>query len=177
MNTIQKITEIVMGILMLVVAVFMLLYPNDTYFFILMFLGFGLLATGIGVLIYYFTMAMFMVGGKVTLYKGVILIDFAILTLSFTDIPKVYILIYLAVVHAFSGFVEILRADETRKNGSKHFKLKLFHGFLNVIMAACCIIFIKKTNTAVLIYSLGLIYSAIIRIITAFRKTTFVYIQ
>ena len=37
--------------------------------------------------------------------------------------------------------------------------------------------FIRMANMAVYIYAAGLIYSAVIRIITAFRKTAMVYIQ
>ena len=165
------------GLLMILTAMIMLRYPDDSYVFILFFIGTGLLVTGIGRLIYYFTMARYMVGGKMTLYMGVILVDFAVLTTSLVNIPKIYILVYLALIHAFSGLIEILRARETRRTGSEKFKLKLFHGILNVAMALCCIIFINRTNTAVFVYCLGLAYSGLIRVITAFRRSTFVYIQ
>ncbi len=173
----QKIVGVLVGIVMLMEGILIMFYPTETYFLILLILGFGFLSTGIGTLYYFFSMSRFMVGGKVSLYKGVILIDFALLTFSLTDVPRIYILIYLAAIHAFTGLVEILRTSEIKKSGSKRFILKFFHGFLNITMAFCCIIFAKKTGTASLIYGLGLFYSAIIRIITAFRKNTFVYIR
>ncbi len=177
MTKFQKINSVVTGFFMIFAATVMMLYPNDSYVIVLAFLGFGFLLSGIKALFYYFTMAIYMVGGKASLYRGVILMNFGALTISLADVPKGYVLIYLAVLHAFSGLVEILRANETRINGSKSFKLKLCNGILNVSMAICCIIFARKTGTAVIIYSIGLIYSALIRIITAFRKTTFVYVR
>ncbi len=177
MTKLQRVKNILAGLLIMVTAFLMFSYPDNSYLLILLFLGMGFLVTGIGTLVYFFTMARYMVGGKAILYKGVILVDFAVLTLSLTDVPKVYILIYLAVIHGFSGIVEILRAGETRRSGSRNFKLKLFHGILNIAMALCCIIFVNKTNTAVFVYCLGLFYSGMIRVITAFRRTTFVYIQ
>ncbi|SFD09040.1 DUF308 domain-containing protein [Butyrivibrio sp. YAB3001] len=177
MTYLQRINSVISGIISIAVAVLLILYPNYAYAVILTILGFGLMIAGIKTLIYFFTMARYMVGGKVSLYKGVILFDFAAFTLSLTNVPKIYILIYLAGIHAFSGLVEILRANEARNNGAKNFKLKFAHGIIDVFMAICCFVFIKKTNTAVFIYSLGIIYSAILRIITAFRKSTLMYVR
>lgn len=177
MTLFQRVKSILFSLLMIAAAVLMVTFSDQSYNLILIFLGTGLFLSGIGTLFYYFTMARFMVGGKSMLGKGVLQVDFALLTMSLTDVPKFYVLMYLAGIHAFSGLVEILRANETRKNGSKNYKLKLAHGVLNVFMALCCIIFIKKTGTAVYIYCSGLIYSAILRIITAFRKSAIVYVR
>ena len=177
MTKLQRAKSIMAGLIMILTSVIMFRYPADSYAFILFFIGTGFLVTGIGRLIYYFTMARYMVGGKMTLYMGVILVDFAVLTTSLVNVPKVYILVYLAVIHAFSGLIEVLRARETRQTGSGRFKLKFFHGILNISMALCCLIFINRTNTAIFVYCLGLAYSGLIRVITAFRRSTFVYIQ
>jgi uncharacterized membrane protein HdeD (DUF308 family) len=177
MSKLQRVNSFIFGVLMLIMAAFMLEFRDSSYMFILFFLGMGYFITGIGRLIYFFTMARYMVGGKVSLYRAVILIDFAVLTLSLADVPKIYILLYLAVINVFAGIVEVLRANETRVNGSKNFKLKLFHGIFNIVIAVCCIVFLKYPHTAVIIYCIGLVYSAIIRIVTAFRRSTFVYIS
>ncbi|MCR4903467.1 MAG: DUF308 domain-containing protein [Butyrivibrio sp.] len=177
MTRLQKLTTFLWGLGMLFIGLLMLLAPEESYMVVVLTLSLGFIFYGIKQLIYYFTMARFMVGGKEALYRGVIILDLGFFTASLTDVPKVYILLYLVLIHAFSGLVEILRVWETRKNGGGLWKLKLFHGVLNVAMALVCIIFIRKPNTAVYIYSLGLIYSAVIRIITSFRKTGFIYIQ
>ncbi|MCR4740400.1 MAG: DUF308 domain-containing protein [Lachnospiraceae bacterium] len=177
MTKLRRIFNFIAGMIMIAAAMIMLLFPDDAYIFILLFLGISFLAAGAGTLSYYFSMARFMTGGKMILYKGSILLDFAVLSLSLTTVPKIYVLLYLASVHAFSGFVEIMRADETKQSGSKNYRMKLMHGIINILLAVCCIIFIKKTHTAVIIYCLGLIYSGIVRIITAFRRQVFVYIR
>ena len=50
-------------------------------------------------------------------------------------------------------------------------------GIVNILLAILCLVFIKVTSIAVMIYAVGLIYAGVIKIITAFRKTTMVYIQ
>lgn len=177
MTNLQRIGNIITGLVMLGIAVSLVIWwGEDAYFYIIIFFFLLLLVSGIKSLVYYFTMARFMVRGKMALYKGVILLDFAFLTESLADVPKAYILLYLAGIHLFSGVVEILRAIDAKRSWESRWKLKFFHGIVNVGLALCCIVFIKKTNTAVFIYAFGLAYSAIMRIITAFRKTTLVYI-
>ena len=50
-------------------------------------------------------------------------------------------------------------------------------GMLIALIALICLYFLKTVWVATLCYSLGLIYSGIIRIIQAFRRTSVVYIQ
>ena len=177
MSKIQRITNLVLGLIVLVTGISMTVYTDDAYAFVIFFLSMGFLLSGIERLVYYFTMAKYMVGGKESLYRGIIFLDFALFTLSISDVPSIYILMYLALIHAFSGAVDILRAVEAKSYSSKHWKLKLFHGILNVAVSAGCFIFINNPGVAVLVYGIGLVYSGILRIISAFRKTTFVYIR
>ena len=122
-------------------------------------------------------MARHMAGGKMILIQGVILVDFAYFTGSLSNVPKVYILLYLIGIHAFWGAVEILRAMEAKNSVGGPWKLKFFHGLVNITLAILCVILIRKPNTVLLIYSLGLIYSAIVRIISSFRRTSFILIE
>ena len=178
MTMLQKVASALWGTLSIVIAIIIIITPgDDTYYFILTFLAIGLLATGIARLYFYFSMARYMVGGKVSLYEGVILIDAAVFSISLSDVPKFYLLLYLAIVHAFSGLVEILRSREAGSYKAKGWLRKFLHGLVNIALALGCIIFIKRANTASLIYAVGLLYSGIIRIVTAFRRSTLVYIQ
>ena len=70
-----------------------------------------------------------------------------------------------------------MRSNEARGNGGKSWRLKLVHGLVDMVVAIGCIVLARKTNTAVYVYCFGIFYSGIIRIIQAFRKTTFVYIR
>ncbi len=176
MTKIRKITETIWGVIMILFSIAMVLFSEYAYPFIMAALTLGFIFYGFKSLIYYFTMARFMVGGKVSLYRAVILLDFGFLTFSLNDIPKIYILLYLVAINAFAGLVELLRASESRKQGSS-WKLKFSHALINIFLALACIIFIRKVNTAIYIYCFGIFYLGIIRIVTAFRKTTFIYIQ
>ena len=177
MTRFQKIRSLVMGLGYIIVGLAMIAFTNEAYIFVIFFLSMGLLISGIERLVYYFTMARYMVGGKAVLYRGVVLLDFALFTLSLNDVPKIYVLMYLALIHAFSGVVDILSALESKRYLSKNWKLKLSHGVLNVLVAASCFVFLKNPNTAVLVYGVGIVYSGILRLISAFRKTTIVFIR
>ncbi|WP_022765530.1 DUF308 domain-containing protein [Butyrivibrio sp. XPD2006] len=177
MTKLQKLRTAAFGIIMVITSVILARYPRDAYKYIIVFMATGLFISGVETLIYYFTMAKYMVGGKLILYRGVVLFDFALVTGALADVPRIYVLIYLAVIHLFSGLVEILRSNEARDNGGKSWRLKLFHGLVDVVVAIGCIVFARRTNTAVYMYCFGIFYSGIIRIIQSFRKTTFVYIR
>jgi len=177
MTRLQKLNGILIAVIMIITAGIMLYYPDNSYYFIITFLSLGYAIMGIRLLIFYFTMAKNMVGGKINLYKGVILLDFGIFTCSISDVPKHYIMLYLVATHAFTGLVELLRANEARQYGANAWKFKAFHGLLNMSMALICLIFSSNIRTMVYIYCLGLIYSALLRIISSLRKTTMIYIQ
>ncbi len=163
---------------MITVALVLFVNPSElAYAIILLILAIGMAISGIKDIIFYFTMARHMVGGKMILVQGVIILDFAILTSSLSDVPTIYILLYLIGIHAFSGVVEVLRAMESKKSVEGPWKLKLSHGLVNFALAVACLVFIRHSETALIIYSLGLIYSAIVHILTAFRKTTFILIE
>lgn len=177
MTKLQKIRTSLWGVMMIATAIVMAKYPHYAYGYVIIFMALGFLISGIATLAYYFTMARYMVGGKLILYRGVVLFDFALVTAALADVPRIYVIIYLAVIHLFSGLVEILRSNEARGNGGKSWKLKLAHGLVNMIVAIGCLVYARRTNTAVYMYCIGIFYSGIIRIIQAFRRTTFVYIR
>ncbi len=178
MNGFQRIKGVLFGLATLVVAILFILFPSDEmYMIIVSILSLGLAIAGIKDIIFYFRMARHMIGGKMILIQGVIILDFALITGSLATVPKIFILLYLIGIHAFSGVVEVLRAMEAKRTVEGPWKLKFSHGIVNFILAVACLIFIRKSNTALMIYSLGLIYSAIVRIFSAFRRTSFILIE
>ncbi len=178
MNGFQRIKGVLFGLVMLLVAIMLILFPSDDmYKFIVAILSLGLAIAGIKDIIFYFRMARHMIGGKMILIQGVIILDFALITGSLATVPKIFILLYLIGIHAFSGVVEVLRAMEAKRTVEGPWKLKFSHGVINFILAIACLIFIRKSNTALTIYSLGLIYSAIVRIFSAFQRTSFILIE
>ncbi len=178
MTFFQRIRNLIIGVVMMIVALTFIFDPSDSaYLFVIAVLSLGLAIYGLKNIIFYFTMARHMVGGKIMLVQGVIILDLALLTGSLSNVPKIYVLLYLVVVHAFSGIIEILRAMEARRTVSGHWRMKFSHGVLNCLLALSCFIFIRQTHTATVIYSMGLLYSAVMRIADAFRRTTFILIE
>ncbi|WP_029320630.1 hypothetical protein [Butyrivibrio sp. AE3004] len=178
MSGFQRIKGVLFGLVMLAVAILFIVFPSDEmYMVIVAILSLGLAIAGIKDIIFYFTMARHMIGGKMILIQGVIILDFALITGSLATVPKIFILLYLIGIHAFSGVVEVLRAMEAKRTVEGPWKLKFSHGMINFLLAIACLILIRKSNTALLIYSLGLIYSAVVRIFSAFRRTSFILIE
>ena len=110
------------------------------------------------------------------LYLAVIVLDFGVFVMMLTSVQKTYLILYLVVVYAFSGVVDILRAMEAKKYQAPTWKFSLISGILCVVVAIACIVFIHSTKVIMILFSAGLIYSAIVRIVTALRKTEMVYI-
>ena len=161
---------------MLILAPVLMVFPENGYDIIITIIAAILFVRGFERIIYYFTMARFMVGGRTVLYTGIVLLDFGVISASLTYVPHYYILLYLIGVYAFTGAVEVLRAFEARSFGGS-WKLKIGHGLVNIALAALCVIFMKRMSIAVVVYSLGLIYSGVLRIITACRRSKLIFIQ
>ena len=146
---------------------------------ILAIIGIGMTLKGIGVLYYYLTMARSMVGGRYTLYWGILYLDLGILSGSLSGHPAVFAIIYIAAVNVFSGVVSILRARESRASGA-HWRLRMAYGAVQVLMAAAVIlsgVIYRNITLAIYTYAAGLVYSGVSDIVSAFRRTSIVYIQ
>lgn len=173
----QRIKNVLIGILTILGAVILIVFPEEGILITASILSISLFVYGIKTLINYITLTRHMVGGRIMLYLAVVVLDLGMFTLMLTNIPKMYIALYLVVAYAFSGAIDILRALEAKKYQAPSWRFSLISGIINVVIAILCIVFIGSTNMIVYLYSAGLIYSAIVRIITAFRKTAIVYIQ
>ncbi len=173
----QRIKNVLIGILIILGAVILIAFPEEGIIITASILSLSLFVYGIKTLIYYITMTRHMVGGRIMLYLAVVVLDLGMFTMMLTNIPKMYIALYLVVVYAFSGAIDILRALEAKKYQAPSWRFSLISGIISVVIAILCIVFIGSTNMIVYLYSAGLIYSAIARIVTAFRKTAIVYIQ
>ena len=134
---------------------------------------------GFQAIAYYISMGRHMVGGQNVLYRGMIFLDLGILAGTIFEHPAIYTLVYISLLHVFTGAVSGLRANESRKIGAP-WRLKMAYGITNVLLAIAVVIsgiVSSQIRVAVWIYSIGIIYSSILRLITAFRKTEIVYIQ
>ena len=103
--------------------------------------------------------------------------EFGTFTGTLYNIPKVYILLYLAGTSIFSGAIDVLRSLEAKNNLSPSWRSKLFFGIGNILIAVLCILSIWVGNVTTYVYAAGLFFTAVTRVIRAFIKTDDVYIQ
>lgn len=177
MSAAQRIRSFLAGLFLIGLTVVMFVDPDDGFSIVATILSVSLIAFGVRELFYYFTMARFMVGGKSALYIGVIMLDAGVFALTLSDMPKLYIVLYLLIIHAFSGAVDVMRSTEARRLGAASWRLNLLSGVVNIAISVVCVIFLRSPHMIVYIYASGLAYSAVFRIVNACRKTAVVYIQ
>jgi len=180
MGKFRRILSIFTGIVMVLIGAFLIIIePSSGMKIVLFFIQLGMTMRGLGSIWYYLTMARYMVGGKNILYRGMIFLDLGILAGSLFEHPAAYAIIYIAMLHVFSGAVSVLRANESRKIGA-HWRLRIAYGVADILMAATVVIsgvIYKSPVITIYLYGAGLIYTAVLRIISAFRRTDIVYIQ
>lgn len=179
MSFFKRIREIVISALMLLIAFQLIIFPKNSYLIVAIIISLSLYLYSFKQLWYYFTMARHMVGGKSILIRAVILIDAALLIDAMINVSSLAVVFYLLGVFAFAGGVDILRAVENKKMGAS-WKLKLIVGIINLSFAVTLLIvglFFGNTMFLVYGYSISLIISALLRLITAFSKTSVAYFQ
>jgi uncharacterized membrane protein HdeD (DUF308 family) len=180
MTSTRKALDILAGLLQIAVAAVVVMLPDIGFKIAFDSLIVLSIISGIKELAYYFTMARYMVGGKTILYRGLIMLDFGIFSLSMSDnVPQSFIVAYLMGIHAFSGVIRIMRARESRRLGSS-WKLSMSMGVANILIAVFAVVagYAMHSHTAVAdVYAAGLIYAGLGRIINSFRKTAVAFIQ
>ena len=178
MNSIQRIRKFLSGLGMLLGSAILITAPEDGYYIVAFLLSVSLLLTGIRSLVYYITMARHMVGGKTILYKSLVLMDLALFTLTAITIPKFYLICHLLISHGFSGLVDMLKAMEDRKLQAPSWRMSLIYGLGNLVTAVAAFTCLLRSSTDLVmyIYCVGLAYSAVMQMASAFRKTAIIYI-
>lgn len=164
----------------MLMGVFLTLRPHEGLPIVALLISISFTLRGIQTLFYYFTMARYMVAGKRLLYRGIIFLDIAILTSEISNYSNLFIILYLAGLHAFSGVLYIAGAVQAKKSGSPLWKNRIAEGLTSIIMVGAVLIGglpLHSIRIVVYIYGAGLIYSGLVRIVSAFRRTSIVYIQ
>lgn len=149
-------------------AIIMVLYPENGYLLVVLILDISFLIYAIKSLIYYFTMARFMVGGQACLYKGVIALDFGIFIFNLDNMPTRIVLLYLVGCLALSGGIDVFRAMAARKLQTKNWQYECFCGVVKLLFAISSLFFHNSLRTLSFIFAIGLIHSAITNIVSAF---------
>ena len=180
MTLTQRIRRILGAVILAVCSVAIILLGDHGILLAALVISLSLILYAVRTLVYYFFMARHMVDGKYILFKGVILLDLGILTLSISDNASRFLILYLLGAHVFSGGISILRSLEARRFGAVSWRLRLTEGILNLLIASAALIFglfLGSLRIVSWIYASGLFYSAVLKTIGAFQKTAIVYIQ
>ncbi len=172
----QRVKSVLGGLAAIAAIPFLMLDPELGCVLIALILGVSASLKGLQMLIYYFSMARHMVGGKNILYQGVIILDFGLFTIGFATVPGQYIMVYLLLGHLFYGLVGLLRAMEIREKKMGSWRFKFLSSAVDIALAILCMVQINSIKTMVAVYCLGLFLSAAGRIVSAFRRTAVVYV-
>ena len=97
--------------------------------------------------------------------------------MTLDDVPIIYLMLYLLVANLISGVIEILGAREARQMEAGSWKMKTAIGAADVLFGLASIFCLGRPNLLVYIYATGLAYSAVLRIVSALRRSAIVYIQ
>ena len=177
MTRFQRIENIAVAAVMIVCGILIALRPGDGLRFSVLVLSISLALSGIRYLVYYFTLARYMVGGKALLFAGVFLLDAGAFLNTLLNERFLTLLIYLIAVYLFAGLVDVLRAYEAKRLNAPLWKFKLALGLAEFLTAVFCVLFSGNMNVLSLVYCAGLIYSGLVRFVSVFRRTGIVYVQ
>ena len=180
MTLIQRIRLIFSALMMILCAALLLFLKENGYLLVILLLSITLIVYGVRTLIFYFTMARHMVDGRAIFFKGVLVLDFGLFTLSISRNYSILIVFYLLFVHAFSGVIGILQALEEKRFQAGSWRLSMIQGVISIAFAAAAVIFgffLGDMQDLTRTYAAGLVWSAVSQLIMAFRKTSIVYIQ
>ena len=177
MSKTRRIFMILAGLLQLLGALTIVLLPENGLLLILLILSLSFAFYGIMDIVRYFTMTRFMVGGRQILVRGVILLNFGIFSVSLSSAPGLFVSLYLIGLYAFDGVVDILRARESKKLQSGQWKLRMIGGVIKILLGIGCVIYMKSDMMLTVFFTVSLTYSALSRIVSAFRRTSVIFVQ
>lgn len=175
MGKVRRFISILVGVAMIACGVALLLEPEGSLVVVALVLGIGLMAYGVKKLVYYLTMARHMVESLSILLVGVLALDVGFFAITLLDAPRVSIVLYLVGYNALSGVFGIVRGLESKRLESR-WKPRLFHGVINLALAILSLAFMGSEQIILVIFCIGLFYSAAMRIASALKPTEIIYI-
>lgn len=180
MTKIQRFNSFVGGIMTVLFGVVLYEAPFIGTDLISFVMTITLLLMGIKNLCFYAMMSRHMVEGLYSLFYGIILTDLGICAFMIKSFPPIYVMLYLLVIHSIYGMTDIMVALQARKMKSKSWRIKLLTGIGNLCLGVLALYFGLTGDDifrVIYIYALGIIYTGIMRMANAFRRTAVPYIQ
>ena len=180
MTKLRRIVYFLTGILTILGSIILFSFGSNGMVFIMLIVSIFLIGFGVKKLHYYSSMARHMVGGKRTLYLGLISFDFGLFTLSLSDDHPIYPIIYLTAFFIVTGAIDFLKAFEEKKYKAPGWQFRLVISEFTILLGIGTIIIgliYKESDLIITLFSIIMAYSGVNRIIKAFRKSDVVYIQ
>lgn len=115
MTGVRRIWDIIAGLAVIAVGAAVIRYSDQGLRIAVAILSITMSLRGFGSILYYFRMARHMVGGRRTLYRGMIFLDFGVLTLTVSNFSSAIIIMYLAGLHVLTGAVDLLNGRIARQ--------------------------------------------------------------
>ncbi|MBR4457178.1 MAG: hypothetical protein IKS32_13325 [Solobacterium sp.] len=146
-----------------------------SYYLILTVFVIVMLIYGIRLIVFYFTMARFMTGGRGMLYRGILYTDLALYTLSLNSVPVNYIMIYLIAILVFAGAINLFQAYDILKLDG-FWQFKALQGIVTICFAYYGFTHLHQPMVLADICAVTLIYDALMQIAGVFTPTRIITI-
>ena len=173
----RRFVTILTAILIIQGALVLMLVPDIAVELIAMGVGIMLTYYGVRFLLYYLTHARHMVGGKWFLLIGMLLFDAGVFATAIYDEAAGIALLYIIGAHVVMTGLRFVRAAGNKKDSNPGWKIDFAQGIGHALQVILCLVFINYVEVPVFIYCIGSIYTAILMIVSACKKTAIVYVQ
>lgn len=177
MGSAKRVTYFLSGLLMMLCSVLVISSPEAGYQIVLLILELMLLIRGVRQLVFYFSMARFMVGGISIFYRGLLLLDAGLFALNLDNVPRMYTMLYLIGYMLIAGLVDAAYANEERRQRYGRWKYQMFSGTVKIVISFICLFHLGSVEIITAIYGVGLFFSAVSHMVTSFRRSAIVYVQ
>ncbi|WP_432627315.1 DUF308 domain-containing protein [Brotaphodocola sp.] len=176
MNRFTRIYNVLAGVFMILISIVMFAVPNLGYALATLIFGITLMVSGIRQMIYFFSMGIHMVGGKMIFYRALITMDVGFFAISIHGTGQRYVLFYFTIYYLFAGIISIFRSLESRRLEAGTWKVKFGNGIFDLAIAVICLIHNNSESVMLDVLCFALIVSAITRIMVVLKKSAIIYI-
>ena len=173
----NRIWHFAVGVAMILASILLLVDPENGSVLIVFILDLILIVTGIRLLVYYFTMARYMVDSGGILYKAAIFLDFGLFVFNLDNVPQRATMLYLIGIFGATGFIRLLKVFEVKRSGGKFWAVTFIIGVGRVIIAIVSLFFLDSLTVMSALFCVGLLNTAASHFMTAFRRSAVVYVE
>lgn len=177
MSKARRVLTILAALIAIEGSIAVMLMPDIAYKVLALGIGMTLVYYGIRYIIYYVTNAQHMVGGKWFMLIGIIMFDMGVFATAIFDRAQVITKIYIIAALLIAAVLGAIRTVGDRKDNNPRWKISLAQSIAGFIQVTLSVIFINENMIPLYLYCIYAIYTSVLMIISAFKKTAIVYVQ